>query len=97
MKLVLTAPTKADLVSAAEFYNDHEPALGGRFLSAVEAKIEQILTFPESAEVVHKPSYRRAKLKGFPYSLFYRLDRETIVVVAVMHASRHPEAWKPRV
>ena len=54
MKLVLTAPAKADLFSATEFYNDHEPELGARFLSAVDAKVEQILAFPESAQVAYR-------------------------------------------
>ena len=65
MKLVLTAQTKADLISAAEFYNDHEPSLGGRFLSAVEAKIAQILTFPESAEVGEPDPQQGKELIGY--------------------------------
>ena len=38
-----------------------------------------------------------AKVRGFPYSLFYEIHDELLVVVAVMHASRHPESWKKRV
>ena len=96
MKLVLTAPAKADLFSATEFYNDHEPELGARFLSAVDAKVEQILAFPESAQVAYR-AVRQAKVRGFPYSIFYEIHEEFLLVVAVMHASRHPDAWKPLV
>ena len=73
MKLVLTAPAKADLFSATGFY--HEPELGARFLSAVDAKVEQILAFPESAQVAYR-AVRQAKVRGFPYSIFYEIHEE---------------------
>ena len=96
MKLVLTPPAKGDIFSATEFYNEHEPELGARFLSAVDAKVEQVLAFPESAQVAYL-AVRQAKVRGFPYSLFYEIHEKLIVVVAVMHSSRHPESWKKRV
>ena len=71
-----------------------EPELGARFLSAVAAKVEQVLAFPESAQVAYR-AVRQAKVRGFPYSIFYKIHEELLVVVAVMHASRHPDAWKP--
>ena len=60
MKLGVTALATADLVSATQFY-EVDPHLGTRFQAAVEAKLEQVLAFPKSVEIVHRPSYRRAK------------------------------------
>ena len=70
MKLVLTAPAKADLFSATEFYNDHEPELGARFLSAVDAKVEQILAFPETPRWPTGPSAKpRSEASPTPFSM----------------------------
>ena len=73
-----------------------ELALGARFFATVAATAKKLQRFPESAEIVHSPSFRRAVIPGFPYSLIYRIDGQKIVVVAVMHASRHPDTWQER-
>jgi hypothetical protein len=40
---------------------------------------------------------RRCLVERFPFEVFYRLDGDLIVVVAVMHAARDPEAILRRV
>jgi len=40
---------------------------------------------------------RRFLFTRFPYSLFYGVDEETIVVIAVAHQHRKPDYWADRI
>ena len=31
-----------------------------------------------------------------PFAVFYRVEDDSILVIAVMHGSRHPRRWKER-
>jgi plasmid stabilization system protein ParE len=35
-------------------------------------------------------------LRRFPYSLFYRIIDDQVIVVACMHGRRHPRRWQSR-
>jgi plasmid stabilization system protein ParE len=37
-----------------------------------------------------------AQVRRFPYSVFYSVESEQIVVLAVFHARRDPAIWKGR-
>jgi toxin ParE1/3/4 len=39
---------------------------------------------------------RRALLRRFPYSLFFVVEDETLIVIACFHASRDPAHWQKR-
>lgn len=39
---------------------------------------------------------RRALLRRFPYAVYFAIDGEIVVVVAVLHASREPAEWQRR-
>ena len=96
MKLVYTRLARADLLAARAWYARCEPRLGAKFVTAVATTAKKLQEFPESAEIIYAPSFRRAVVQGFPYSLIYSIDAQKIVVVAVMHASRRPDTWKDK-
>jgi plasmid stabilization system protein ParE len=39
---------------------------------------------------------RRFLLRRFPYSVFYRVDANQVIVIAVAHAHRRPGYWRSR-
>jgi len=39
---------------------------------------------------------RRVMIRRFPFGIFYMIDGDHAVVIAVMHASRDPARWKER-
>ncbi|MCD5417498.1 type II toxin-antitoxin system RelE/ParE family toxin [Candidatus Bipolaricaulota bacterium] len=45
--------------------------------------------------VLHRQTCR-AIMHRFPFGVFYRIEGDSIVVVAVLHGSRHPKRWKER-
>ncbi|MGI8991542.1 MAG: hypothetical protein ACR2I2_18420 [Bryobacteraceae bacterium] len=39
---------------------------------------------------------RRALLRRFPYTLFFTIEGNTLLVIACFHASRDPRQWQQR-
>jgi hypothetical protein len=39
----------------------------------------------------------RARLRNFPYGLFFRVEISALVVFACFHGSRDPQRWERRV
>jgi plasmid stabilization system protein ParE len=81
---------------ATLYYADRNPALALRFVEAVEDAIRRIVEAPERWRVLDE-DVRRCLTRVFPYGVLYTIEREFILVVAVMHCSREPGYWKRRV
>ena len=84
-----------DLAAAASWYEQQRAGLGHEFLdealSAFRLIAEQPLIYP----ITHRNT-RRALMPRFPFGIYYRVERSHIVVLAVMHGSRHPRHWQNR-
>lgn len=78
-----------ELAHAANWYEEQRQGLGSRFVLAVEAKFEAIRRTPMLFSVVHK-NVRRARIKGFPYGIFFEFDDSRIIIAAIYHARRDP-------
>ena len=91
----LLSPATTDATAIVEWYDDHQSGVGDRFLAEFRRTLDSIATLPESFESVHR-GYRRASMRGFPYSVYFReLDAE-ILVHCVIHNARHPNVWHSR-
>ena len=93
MKLRYRAPAKADIAEACDWYRRQSPALAERFTGAVADAIQEIVEHPRAYQVV-EPDVRRAGLIVFPYLVYYTIEDDTVVVLAVIHGKRHPDTWK---
>ena len=85
----------ADVEEAYRWYEDQRAALGEEFLAAVSTGVESLARYPEGFPIDYRQT-RRANLDRFPYSLFYRIVDDQIIVVACMHGRRHPRRWQSR-
>ena len=87
---------EAELIAAGEFYEAQAAGLGLDFVAEVRRTARTIAAHPE---VGHRFSrrLRRTLVRRFPYGLLYRVEADTIVVVAVMHLRRRPGYWRGRV
>ena len=95
MKLLLRPAAAADLDQAYVWYESQQVGLGDEFLEAVIRVFDVLENSPRLFPVVHRDT-RRALVKRFPYSIFYRLIGENAVVVACFHGSRDPIKWQER-
>lgn len=84
-----------DLTDAAVWYEQRQGGLGHRFLDEVAAALSAVSEAPSMFPIVHRNT-RRALIRRFPFGICYLIEDTEIVVVAVMHASRHPQRWKGR-
>lgn len=92
-RLIYTAAARRHLRDAVRWYNDQAPHLGRRFVEALKSREQIVSAFPESCKRVDE-RFRCAQVSRFPYSLYYHVLETTVVVVAVIHTSRHPDSWK---
>lgn len=82
--------------AAAIYYATRGESLGIRFVHAVEEAIGWIRDRPAAWPVLGA-IVRRCLTRGFPYSVLYRWTDDTILIIAVMHASRDPDYWRSRI
>ena len=84
-----------EMLQAAEFYEAQEPGLEQRFLDEIDKGLLAISGRPQAWPVV-SGSIRKKVLYRFPYSIFYREEKTSICILAVMHQRRKPNYWKKR-
>lgn len=95
MRLSLENRARSEALAAAAWYEESEPGLGSRFFDAMDAAQKRIMGNPEIYRCFQR-DFRKCHLKDFPYLLIFRIQRNTINVVAVMHTSRRPGYWEER-
>lgn len=95
-KLTYRPEVELDIDETAKWYEKHRTNLGFEFIDEVEKKGHVIESKPFLYEKVYK-NLRRAVLDRFPFNIFYMVEGESIIIVAVMHGSRHPKRWQKRI
>ena len=91
MKLEVLDQAVEDLIEGFHFYEDQQAGLGSYFLTNLFADIESIRLYGG----VHRQAYRtyhRLLSKRFPFAAFYKVERETVFIHAVVDCRRDP-AW----
>ena len=95
MKVVLRAAAAADIQAARKNYDDARPGLGDDLAEDVDGLFARLAVFPLSAPLVagYEP-VRRARLRRFPYGVFYLPGADRMDVLRVVRTSRSSEAWR---
>lgn len=87
---------EAELLHEVGYYSDTGTGIGIRFQAMVEAAIQFAVRHPLGG--FPSPHDTRAVLvKGFPFSVIYRVSEAELLVVAIAPHRRHPDYWKSRV
>jgi plasmid stabilization system protein ParE len=95
LALEFVAEALAELECVTGDYEAASAGLGVRFRREVESACAAILEHPLLWRV-RAEGFRRVNLPGFPYYITYVLIDQIVLVIAVAHASRHPDYWKKR-
>lgn len=93
--VVFRPQAEGEAKSARRWYDEQKPGLGERFADALDEMLQRIAVNPAAFPRVHG-EMRRALLRQFPFGVYFRLDGEDVVVLAVMHGRRHPRQWQDR-
>lgn len=96
-RLVVRPKVDDDLWEAEAWYEQQQVGLGQRFLRVVR---ETIASLPDNPFIYpvrdQRSQVRWAYPHRFPYLIIFRVIRDTVVVYAVVHATRHDRHWKRR-
>lgn len=95
MKLTLRREAEAELEATADYYEAARPGTGKAFVFAVGYALDRIAALPRSAPAVGH-GIRRIGIRGFPLGVFYVIDADEIVVLAIAHDHREPGYWRGR-
>jgi plasmid stabilization system protein ParE len=94
-RLELRAEAESDVLAAALHYEGERAGLGFRFEAELNRTFTHMAEMPLSfAEIA--PGVHRALLRTFPYGIFFAIEPELVLVLAVLHLHRHPDRWKER-
>ena len=89
-----------EIYAATCWYEDNRTGLGEQFLAAVKSGIERISETPQTLPFVEfapaTREFRRCSLRGFPWSIYFQVRQNEILIVAVAHHHRMPGYWLTR-
>jgi plasmid stabilization system protein ParE len=94
--VVFLPAARLELIEAQDWYESEARGLGAQFRAAVGDQVARISANPLAFPVVLRDG-RRARLRRFPYSLFFRLLDDATYVIACFHSSRDPRVRQRRV
>ena len=84
-----------ELRDARDWYEQQRAGLGLEFMDAIGGLVQRILSNPTSFPKEYKQR-RKALPERFPYLVIFEMHDDVILVVAVIHSSRHPKRWQDR-
>jgi plasmid stabilization system protein ParE len=87
---------EADVEAAFDWYEGEEPELGFEFLEELRAAYQRILDHPFGYQEL-RSGIRRALTHRFPYAVYFAVEGESIVIVAVLSTARDPAEWQRRI
>ena len=93
--VVFTDDAKYDIRKSFRWYESREPGLGEEFLRCVEACIQAIQRHPELYPMA-LDDIRRARVRRFPFEVFYEVTGVSVIIYCVFHCSQNPQKWRRR-
>jgi plasmid stabilization system protein ParE len=93
--IVPSPDAEADFTLASWWYQQIDPNLASRFMVESRAKLARIAQFPYQFQLVNG-AVRRARLKRFPYGIYYSIDHDEVFITAILHLRRSDDIWKQR-
>lgn len=95
-ELIIRPEARTDLLDIFQWYQEQRSGLGFDFKLCVDEVFSKLQKHPSIYKKVYQ-NIRRAVTRRFPFSVFYIIDNNNVIVLAVLHARRDPEKWKNRI
>jgi len=92
MNLKITQDAEQDLEAGYWFYENRSVGLGDYFLQCLIDDIHRLVLNAGIHRVVH--GYHQALSLRFPFCLYYSVDDDRVLLVAVLDARRDPETMR---
>jgi len=95
-RLEATPSADLDVEATFDWYEGEEPGLGSEFLDELSVAYQRILDHPLGYQNL-RSGIRRALTRRFPYAIYFSIEQESIIVVAVLSTARDPAEWQRRI
>lgn len=95
MNVRFLTPAEIEMFEAAAYYEMQVRGLGENFLDIIEVATNEIADHPKIWPEIGN-GIRRRVVRRFPYSVFYQIHKNEIIIVAVMHHKQRPKYWISR-
>ena len=89
MIVKLHEQARLDIKRGIAFYDAQSFGLGSYFQTMVIAAIDSLQFFPALHPVIR--GYRRMLIDKFPFAVYYKIDRDTVVVFSVLDTCMNPD------
>jgi plasmid stabilization system protein ParE len=95
-RILLRRAAELDLTGIEDWYESQQAGLGAEFREAIDELFGHIGNNPLSFPERYRGS-RRAILRRFPYTVWYRLQGDVAVILACIHGNRDPRLARARI
>lgn len=95
MKYTFHPHAEKELEELESYYDVIDKKLGDRFRQEIKTTLSRISKFPNAWQPLSNIN-RRCQLNDFPYGIVYRLEFNSIYVLAVAHLHRKQDYWTYR-
>lgn len=95
LPVVFRPEARAEFDESFDWYERQRSGLGVDFVTQVQEILDQISATPELYAQMFQ-DVRRAVVQHFPYSVFYKVEPQQVVILAVFHSRRNPKIWQAR-
>ena len=85
-----------EFIEASAWYEARRIGLAVEFMTEIDRCLTLASEHPLQFAVVRE-DIRRVVSNRFPYSVYFRAEKNRIVVLAIFHGSRDPVIWQSRV
>jgi toxin ParE1/3/4 len=94
-RLVAEPRADLDVAAAYQWYESERAGLGLGFLDQLRIAYDRIADDPFRYQDLQS-GVRRTLMRRFPYAVYFAVEPEVVVVLAVLHVSRDPAEWQRR-
>ena len=94
-RLTFRKEAEFDIDACFDYYEEKREGLGHDFLLCIEEALGKLRRNPLIYQPIHK-ELRRIPIRRFPYRLFYLVKHNRVIIAAVFHARKDPQAWRKR-
>lgn len=91
----IASAAEDEFADALMWYSERNLSAATEFDNEVDRAIQLISTAPDPYPAFDE-RHRYYLLRRFPFTVIYRIEAATIVVVAIAHTSRTPGYWRTR-
>jgi plasmid stabilization system protein ParE len=95
LSVVIGRKATDDIAEARDWYETKDAGLGAEFMDEIGLVLSRIAEGPERFPILVGDA-RRALVKRFPYSIYFRVRGSDARIVAVLHQRRDPRATARR-